>query len=160
MIELKKRGLSPVIASVLLIAIALVVATMIFIWAKNFVKEKTLKFDEPIENSCQNVKFSAEADLNSADEELTISVNNIGNVAIYGAEIRRKIAGSNENLGAGYFDNGLSPGIGKSIVLDVADKDVRISDELSIIPILLGETKDYNKPHVCSDEFAQFADVN
>lgn len=160
MVLVKKRGLSPVIASVLLIALALIIATIIFLWAKNFVKEKTLKFEEPIENSCVNVKFNAEVDLIGGGDEIEVKVNNLGNVPVYGVEVRRSIGGSMENLGAEYFEGGgMPPGTGKIVSLDVDGKGVKLGDELIILPILLGETEKYKKPHTCDEEFGVIADV-
>ncbi|MDO8508455.1 MAG: hypothetical protein Q7S27_02100 [Nanoarchaeota archaeon] len=156
----KKRGLSPVIASVLLIAIALIVATMIFFWAKNFVKEKTVKFDEPIENSCPNVEFNVQAVLISEGDKLIIQANNLGNVPIYGVEVRRSIGGAKENVGSGYFDNGgMPPGTAKTLTLDVEGKGIEVNDELLIVPILLGETEKYKRPHTCAEEFGEEIEV-
>ena len=45
---IKKRGLSPVIASVLLILLVLVLASIIFLWARGFIGEQIEKFGEPI----------------------------------------------------------------------------------------------------------------
>ena len=44
-----KRGLSPVIASVLLIALVLVLASIIFMWARGFISEQIEKFGNPVE---------------------------------------------------------------------------------------------------------------
>jgi len=57
-----KKGVSPIIATVLLISIALVLALIIFLWARSFTSEQLQKFDEPVENACENVHFEAEAD--------------------------------------------------------------------------------------------------
>ena len=40
---IEKRGLSPVIATVLLVGIALVLASIVFLWAKNFIGEAVTK---------------------------------------------------------------------------------------------------------------------
>ena len=46
MIKRGKKGLSPIIATVLLIVITLIIAMIIFLWAKNFIGEKTKKFND------------------------------------------------------------------------------------------------------------------
>ena len=77
MIKRGKKGLSPIIATVLLIVITLIIAMIIFLWAKNFIGEKTKKFNEPVENACERVSFDAEA-FESGD----IDIINRGNVPL------------------------------------------------------------------------------
>src|SRR3989338_2982621 len=84
---LNRSGLSPVIATVLLISITLILAAIIFIWARSVVKEKTEKFGEPIENFCQEVNFEAEADSSS------VFIINRGNVGLYGVDVRKRSSG-------------------------------------------------------------------
>ena len=48
----------------------------------------------------------------------------------------------------------------KIVSLDVEGKGVRLGDELIIIPILLGETEKYKKPHTCDEEFGVIAEVS
>ena len=63
----KKKGLSPVIATTLLILMAVIIALIIFLWVKAFVGEKIQKDvgsgPEAIENFCtaDQLQFSANA---------------------------------------------------------------------------------------------------
>ncbi len=154
----KKRGLSPVIASVLLIAIALVLATIIFLWAKTWIGEKIQKDlgggPEAIESFCKDVQFVVDVDKNG-----NVNANNLGNIPIYGVEIKRKVAGSIENLGTGVFNNGLDKGAKGSVSITFSGRGVNVGDELIVSPILLGETNEYKKPHVCADEFSESVKV-
>jgi flagellin-like protein len=154
----KKRGLSPVIATILLIAIAVVLALIVFTFAKNYVREKTEKFGQPIEDSCLNVDFIAEA---VSGSECTpgsgldrVDVNNNGNVPLYGVEIREEGSGAVRSLGTGYFGDGLPVGSGNCI-----DIDLEGGDEILVVPILLGETEDFKKPYTCGNDFGKFANV-
>jgi len=52
--------LSPVIATVLLIALVLVLAAIIFMWARGFISEQIEKFGTPIEDLCDSVDFDIE----------------------------------------------------------------------------------------------------
>lgn len=150
----QKRGLSPVVASVLLIGVALVLATIIFLWARNVVKEKETKFGEPVEKSCENIDFSAEVNVDGK-----VNVNNKGNVAIYGVEIRREIGGSVEKIGKGTSDDGITVGGSGSIDVELDDVELETGEEIIVVPIILGETEQYKKPYTCSEEFGYITNV-
>ncbi|MEK7072491.1 MAG: archaellin/type IV pilin N-terminal domain-containing protein [Patescibacteria group bacterium] len=151
-----KRGLSPVIATVLLISIAFVLAIIIFLWARTWVGEKIQKDlgggPEAIESFCDDIEFVAEVERTGK-----ININNLGNVPLYGLEVRRKISGSEEKIGAGFFDRGLANGASGSLNFNLGS--INVGDEFIVIPIILGETGDYKKQHVCADEFAELAEV-
>ena len=90
MIRKEKKGISPVIATVLLVALAIIFAIIIFIWAKSFIEENVLKNDEVVENSCDDVVFSA-----STESGIALTVTNQGNVAISFA-VKKTSGGSEE----------------------------------------------------------------
>ena len=77
-----ERGLSPVIASVLMILLVLVLATMIFLWARGFVSEHVEKFGISIEESCSSINFEA-----SVYEDEEVEIINRGNVDIDSSQI-------------------------------------------------------------------------
>lgn len=89
---MNKRGLSPVIATILLISLAVVMALLIFLWAKGTLAERYLKFNEPVERSCESAVFDVEIVGN------VISVVNKGNVPLYGFELLLKESASISNL--------------------------------------------------------------
>src|SRR3989344_4073857 len=73
-----KRSVSPVIATILLIALVIIIALIVFQWMKGFTKEAITKFDGTnIELVCNDVQFEA----SYSNGNLVIS--NIGNVPIY-----------------------------------------------------------------------------
>ncbi len=157
--ERGKRGLSPVIATVLLISLALVLVLIIFIWARTWIGEKIQKDlgggAEAIESFCDDIDFSAEAELLGGGK---INVNNIGNVPLYGIEVRKRGTGAVENLGIGIFDNGLPKGGGKGVSVDFGGS-VSSGDELIVVPVILGEGETYKKPYTCAEDFAEIARV-
>ena len=81
MIEVGKKGLSPVIATVLLVSIALVLAVIIFLWARSFVAEQIEKGGRVVEMACEDVKFLAEAYSGQ------LMIENVGSVPLFGVEI-------------------------------------------------------------------------
>jgi flagellin-like protein len=146
-----KRGLSPVIATVLLVSLALVLAGIVFLWAKNFIGEAVTKEGEAIELLCDRVKFQAEA----YGAPLTLYVENTGSVPLYGVEIREKsllgeVSGVEEFSGA-Y----IAPGETGEVGIDRSG--VRGGDEVILVPILLGETegKIEKTPYVCDSDFGR-----
>lgn len=139
---LNRKGVSPVIATVLLVLIALALAAIIFLWGKSFVTEKVVKFSEPIEFSCGDIVFDAEA----VASEGKVYVVNRGNVPLYGIEVRKKGFGSVENVGV--FDS-QSITVGDTGSIDVPS--LTSGDTLIVVPIVLGESGDVKKSYVCGD---------
>jgi len=124
---MNKKGLSPVIASVLLVALVLVLATIIYLWARAFIPETIEKFGSTIENSCQNVVF----DVSYSDNYLR--VQNKGNVPIQG--IKYAI----ENPGSLVYNNFM----GTAPIVSDGTFNIEIGDSggnnVRVIPILLGK---------------------
>ena len=143
-----KKGLSPVIATVLLISLVLVLATIIFLWARAFIPEKVQKFDSPIEDSCKNVVFEA-----SYGSE-AVTVQNNGNVPIYSIQV-----GVKKGIGSlSYIEVNQAPiivagGSGRFELISSSDVD---GSELIILPVLLGKTSNGElRAFACSDESAK-----
>ncbi len=151
-----KRGLSPVIATVLLISLALILAAIVFLWARGFIEEKIQKFDEPIERACEDVLFSADIDSSSKKIKLT----NIGTVPLYGVEIRKKSSlGIISKVGTASFDEqgtGIPKGAEEtSDITFEGSATISRGDIALIIPILLGETEEFKKSYVCDEKFGE-----
>lgn len=152
-----KRGVSPVIATVLLVAMVIVIAVIVFFWMRGFLKEPITKFgDENVELACDKVSLIAKLD--SLQENLEISNN--GNVPI--EKVKLKLV----NLEGDYesYTTGSRLKAGKTMDLineaDLKDKNgvsarIDFSEELEkivIIPVLLGKTSSgEEKEYVCPD---------
>jgi len=138
-----KKGLSPVITTILLVLLAIVLAIIILLWAKKGIGEEVvLKFNPSageerlIEETCGLVRLQATISGSN------ILVNNIGSVPIYGFGIR--VAGGGSSDIEEKTEINLSPG--KSITLTPTASPAGKTVEL--IPILLGksqESGDYSK---------------
>jgi flagellin-like protein len=145
---MKKKGLSPVIASVLMIMLVLILAAMIFLWARGFVTEQIQKFDKPIGDVCATVNFDA---VRIGDSEL--EVINRGNVGIRHFEVRLTKGGNAETS---KFDFG-RPQIaaGEALVESVSllMKDGSDPDSVVIYPALLGNVRgeSANKVFTCTE---------
>ena len=144
----EKRGVSPVIATVLLVVIALILAIIIFFWARSFVAEKIEKDGRDIDQSCAEVSFRAEVVLSEGN----LAIENTGSVPLYGAEIRKKqFIGEIKKVAT--FDSTVRAGETGYIELDDIIEELEVGNELIVVPVLLGETEQYKKAHVCDKEY-------
>lgn len=143
-----KRGVSPVIATVLLVGIVILMGVIIFMWFKNLQKETITKFGETnVEIVCDEVSFDA----SYAGGELSISNN--GNVPIYSFSIKVTKPGSYETKSISEITTedwpsaGLNQGNAFSSEISI-DVD---ADSITVIPILLGNSESGEKSFVCDE---------
>jgi flagellin-like protein len=144
--EVRKRGISPVIASVFMILLVLVLATIIFLWAKGFISEQVEKYGENIENYCERVNFEI------AKYSGNLEVKNSGNVDIRSFEIEKTLGGNTEmesfpfSVDAGQAASGF--------IGDIKMEDGRVPDEVFIYPVLVGKVRGENRNSVytCLDK--------
>jgi flagellin-like protein len=145
---MKKRikGLSPVIATVLLVTIVIVIALIVFLWIRGMTKEAITKFgDQNIELVCNQVSFEA------SYAENTLYITNLGNVPIFGMNVKVVGEGTHTtqdlreesniwpkeglNQGGAFSDDSLTFG----------------GEEIVLIPVLLGESESGRKTYVCDE---------
>lgn len=144
----KKRGLSPVIATVLLIAIVIAIALIIFLWVRGMTEESVTKFSgENIKLSCDKVSYNAQY------ENGNLYFSNDGNVPIYRIEIDSIIGGTHESkniedLVTNWPSNGL--GQGKTFSGNLASH-LSGAETFKIIPVLIGNSDDGKKTYICSE---------
>ncbi len=152
----KKRGVSPVIATVLLISIVVILALIIFLWARSFVGEKLQKFDSAIEYSCggsEGVKMEAGV-FSDNEGGYDLEVINRGNVPIYGFVVKELGKGTvivkdiPESMG--------SVNIGESRTIKLNDVS---TNEILVVPILLGRAGSQRQAYTCGDEFGYAVSV-
>ncbi|MBT7102492.1 hypothetical protein HN935_03190 [archaeon] len=145
---MKKKGLSPVIASVMMIMLVLVLAAMIFLWARGFISEQIEKFDKPIGDVCAEINFDA---VLVGDNELEII--NRGNVGIRSFDIKLIKGGTSEVAKFDFGGPQIDPGqaVKKQVTLLMDDNTE--PDRIIIYPALLGSVrgKNANRPFTCVD---------
>lgn len=146
---MKKKGLSPVVATVLLIAIVIVIGLIVFLWFKGTVSEAVTKFGgKNIQLVCEDVSF--DADYSGGN----IYLSNSGNVPIYQIKAKISSGGSHSThiIGEGDPDwpaEGLNQGGAYSGPLGTT---VSSGDEILLIPVLVGVTEsEGEKSHTCDD---------
>ncbi len=143
---MKKKGVSPIIATVLLVGMVVALALIIFVWMRSFTRETITKFeDENIKLACD--KIDIQVSYNAGTEE--ISISNIGNVPIYDVRVKLIGAGGYTTKNIRDFSAwpryGLNPGDAKSVGSFSAE-------EVRIIPILLGNSDKGKRTFACENK--------
>ena len=78
-----RKGVSPVIATVLLIGLVITLGAVVFVWFQNFTHEAVTKFEgENIELVCADVQFTA--NINNGN----LAISNTGNVPVYSFNVK------------------------------------------------------------------------
>jgi flagellin-like protein len=131
---MQKKGLSPVITTILLVLLAIVLAAIIFLWAKGFVKETPLKFDPSLNEDRPIEELCAKVDIQAVIVDNSIVINNLGSVPINKVQIRVYSGGSsNSEEFSVDINSGLSRTITSTLTLT--------GNKVEIVPILLGKMK-------------------
>lgn len=78
---ISKKGVSPVIATILLVVIALILVGILLSWGQNFVNKNTSDADSAIDRKCIGAGITiSNCDYNSLSETLTFIIVNSGKV--------------------------------------------------------------------------------
>jgi hypothetical protein len=157
----EEQGLSPVVATVLLIAIVMVIALILFLWFRGMIEEPGIKFDKNIKLACEDVDF--EVDFDSESGMLTI-VNN-GNVPIYKFKLKIESEGSytSEDIKQMIIEDSDGnpitwPSIGLTqggIFLGHIGDYTSDAERILVIPVLLGKAGTTDKTYTCEERFSQ-----
>ena len=155
-----KRGVSPVIATVLLIGIVIILTVIIFLWARAFVAEKAEKFGRAVELSCDEVNFEAGVFFSSSigcEDDYTLDIVNRGDIPIYGFEVKDFTNPGTIKLSA-IIEQGTIT-IGKTATFCLTLANVQSGDELLVVPKILGEIDTGKVAHTCTDNFGYLVGV-
>jgi len=140
----KKRGLSPVIASVLMILLVIVLASIIFLWARGFISEQIEKFGQPVGDLCESVDFMVER----VGDDLEIL--NRGPVNIRHLDIKMFKGGDSEIK---KFDFSIDAGAAIKKEATLVMGDGSSPDKIIVYPALIGNVRgrSSNKVFTCTD---------
>jgi len=145
-----KSGLSPVIATVLLIVLVLILIIIIFLWARTFVSEQVEKFGNPISDYCDDLNFALSLNKHSSGGLYRLDIVNQGNIPIYEIDIKQ-VRGGDSNV-TSYT---IKVKAGESGILDnLALNSFNPTEKVIISPGILGNVKGktLNKVYVCLDK--------
>ncbi len=137
--RVNKKGVSPVIASGFMVLMVMVLASIVFLWARGFIGEQIEKFGEPIENYCSQVDFAV------ARYDSELEVLNRGNIDIRSLDVKKVRGGDSEFI---QFPFQVDAGGSEMKHVTLEMKDGRVPDEIFVYPILVGNVKGENRNNV------------
>lgn len=149
-----KRGLSPVIATTLLIAMVVVLGLIIFLWFRGFTEESVTKFGGTnIKLVCGDVAF--ESSYSSSSGNLFLS--NVGNVPIYSFKLKIQKTGGYEtvdikDIASAWPETGLNQG---GVFSEDVSSSVSDATEITVIPILRGSSDAGPRMHTCEEQYGE-----
>ena len=143
-----KGGLSPVIATVLLVGLVVVSGLIIFVWFRGLTQEAVTKFDRNIQLVCKDVKFDASYD--GTDLDLV----NRASTPIYGFNVKKIFAdGGYETIDIreedDWPDNGL---LGSGAITLGIDLGSVTDVDVTLTPVLAGTTQNGEQTSFACDE--------
>ncbi len=152
----KKLGLSPIITTVLLIALTIVITSVVFLWFRGMVEEGVTKFEKNIKLVCDDVEF--EADYNSG----TLSIVNNGNVPLFRINLKISKGGNYQTKditelsgGANWPDTGLASGATFSGDIG-SDNAINNAESILVVPVLIGtSSKEGKKTFICEGQYGK-----
>jgi flagellin-like protein len=147
MLRKSKRGISPVIATILLVVIAIALFGVIYIWINRMQQDTILKFDSDIRQSCLDVNFDVSV---QGEQSGTVQVQNLGTFTLYKAIIYKRTASEILKIG----EIGGSSGIGASEAANLEPVNLEDCQQIKVVPVLLGISKKtgQQQEYVCQDK--------
>ena len=134
-----KKAVSPLIATVLLIVVAIALFVIIFLWLRGFQKEALTKQGTPIELMCTEINFDVVLSVNS------LQITNLGDVPIQKAKIYKIYSGSTS-----FFKDEGPIMQAESLTTNLEPLNCQ---SIKIIPVLLGTTTSGNQEeHICENQ--------
>ena len=142
-----QKGVSPVVETVLLIAIVVVISVLVFVWFNQMTEEAITKFEGMnIELVCEDVAFDATYYYG------VLKIVNNGNVPIFGIKVKISGEGSHATKDLSEISNwpGLGLNQGNSFSEDIRN-DVEDAESIVLIPVLIGNSEAGKKTFVCDE---------
>lgn len=147
-----EKGLSPIVTTVLLIALTIGIISIIFFWFRGMVQEGVVKFGQNIELVCDDVNI--ETSYSSG----TLTIVNNGNVPVFLVNIKIN------QEGGGYSTRGIEDfnvnwprsGLGQGGTFSAnIGSEIGGATSITIYPILIGTAKGKQKTYVCEGQYGK-----
>ncbi len=133
-----KRGISPVVAVAMLIAVVIVLALIVFFAAREMIEDVLVKSvaGEDMERgqACREINL----DVGYYSSDGRVEIVNDGNIPVYKFDILAEVDGYEQSYFSDEEFDSESLGIGDSITVTI-DEDY---DEVEVIPIIIGEDEE------------------
>ncbi len=139
--RVNSKGLSPVIATVLLVALVLILILIIFMWSRGFISESVQKGGASAQEVCARVKLEIFSQSGSGD--VALQIVNRGDIPVYALEVKTISGG---NSGQNTYNVSVDVGSSASASIPVAT-----GEKLVVYPVILGTVsgKSLNKAYTC-----------
>lgn len=148
--RLKKKAISPVVATTLLIAIVVIIALIIFLWFRNVIGDYGEKFGKNIELVCEEVVLGA------SYSGGILYVTNDGDVPVFKLNLKIESAGGYETtelneIVLNWPEKGLTQGGTYSGDISA---EAASADEILLMPVLIGVSdKGDKKIYACGEQY-------
>jgi flagellin-like protein len=145
-----RKGLSPVITTVLLVALVIIIISIIFLWFRGMIEEGVTKFGKNIKLVCDDVEF--ETSYSSG----TLNIVNTGNIPIFSVNLKLSKGGNYQTkeiseFGVGWPTSGLNQGGTFSANINVGSG----TDKLIVLPVLIGTSSEGKKTYICEGQYGK-----
>ena len=155
-----KRGVSPVVSTVLLIMVVIILAVIILMWSLGLVKEAITKevagITKSIDQYCVDVQNEIQPSVNT--DGLSFGFSNTGSVPIYAFNLKLNLKDSGESSTIEIPAGKGSVNPGYNIIIDPNEYGLEPYDsyeKITIVPILLGSKSKSGgtEPYTCEDKY-------
>ena len=128
-----KRGITPVIGTVYLVILVLLLALLVFMWARGFLLARDEKFGVMTHDFCGSVHFKA-ATVPIDGGIYVLEVVNAGNVAIKALGVKKILKGNSD---IEYFDFSMDPGkaIREPVIFYMGD-GITPPEKIEVFPLV------------------------
>ena len=149
---INKKGLSPIVATSILIVIVIILAVIILLWARGFIKEAVIK--EIAGSSKRAEEFCREIGMRgfvNEDAAQTFGFENTGTIPIFAYRINSKLkgSGSSEITRVGNEEGG-SVNPGDTVIISNFEPYDKY-ESVKIIPVLLGQVEGSTQSYDCPE---------
>ena len=151
----RKKGLSPIVTTVLLIALTIAITAIVFLWFRGMVEEPATKFNPPknIKLVCEDVVFDA------SYSSGTLNIVNNGDVSIYRVNIRTSQDGNIVTKGITEFSSGStwpSTGLAQGGTFSGnIGSEIGSVQHITVLPVLIGTSSKGEQTFVCEGQYGQ-----
>lgn len=149
--RLKKKAISPVVATTLLIAIVVIIALIVFLWFRTVIGDYGEKFGKNIELVCDEVVLGA----SYSDSTGMLYVTNDGDIPVFKLNLKIESAGGYETTEL----NEIVPdwpekGLKQGGVYSGDISSVGTPNEIILMPVLIGiSDKGDKKTYACGEQY-------
>ena len=143
-----KRGISPLVATVLLVAIVIIIAILLWFWYHQFIEEQQQKASTELAQACMDAEIRIESTTICSGSEIKVELTNIGSSQIANVLINAISSESSDSFESGWI---IPPGTSTGLQ-DISGEFSVTPTQLEIIPIVMvgGQSK------YCNDQ-AQYS---